>query len=410
MQTKQSVIILQADSNGCYPIPAVKGGAVSTLMEHLVRLNDDKQTIDLSIVSFFDEEAERQANSKYPNINFIWVRRSWIVKSFDWLILHIVKLLLPKQKWISYIAIASLLWYIWKAKKILKETKYDKVVLQNNIPLIWAIKLSKYKGDYIYHLHNIPRINAKCKELFSKCKRFLCVSEYVGKAISNIDNPIGPIPEDKIRVLYNCVDTRLFRPKEINKQDLCKQFGIFDNEHIIMFSGRLSQEKGVDYLLKSLDFIKTPNIKVLIVGSAMYNQKTKDAYHQQLLQLAKKHKEKIVFTGYIPQQTLPDIYNLADISVLPSIWDEPAGLTMIESLACGTPVITTNSGGIPEYVAECAIVLERNSCLPKEIAKAIDMLFSDEILYKKYKQIGFERIQKYFSSDNYLDSFIKAIL
>lgn len=407
---RQSVLILQADSNGCYPIPAVKGGAVSTLMEHLVRLNDDKQTIDLSIVSFFDEEAERQANSKYPNINFIWVRRSWIVKSFDWLILHIVKLLLPKQKWISYIAIASLLWYIWNVKKILKKSKYDKVVIQNNIPLIWAIKLSKYEGDYIYHLHNIPRINAKCKELFSKCKCFLCVSEYVGKVISNIDNPIGPIPEDKIRVLYNCVDTRLFRPKEINKQDLSKQFGILDNEHIIMFSGRLSQEKGVDYLLKSLDFIKTPNIKVMIVGSAMYNQKTKDAYHQQLLQLAKKHKEKIVFTGYIPQQTLPDIYNLADISVLPSIWDEPAGLTMIESLACGTPVITTNSGGIPEYVADCAIVLERNSSLPKEIAKAIDMLFSDEILYRKYKQIGFERIQKYFSSDNYLDNFIKAIL
>lgn len=409
MKTKQSVLILQADSNGCYPIPAIKGGAVSTLMEHLVRLNDNKQTIDLSIVSFFDEEAERQANSKYPNINFIWVRRSWIVKSFDWLILHIVKLLLPKQKWISYIAIASILWYIWKAKKILKKTKYDKVVLQNNIPLIWAIKLSKYKGDYIYHLHNIPRINAKCKELFSKCKRFLCVSEYVGKAISNIDNPIGPIPEDKIRVLYNCVDTNLFRQKEINKQGLCKQFGILDNEYVIMFSGRLSQEKGVDYLLKALDFIKTPNIKVLIVGSAMYNQKTKDAYHQQLLQLAEKHKEKIVFTGYIPQQTLPDIYNLADISVLPSIWDEPAGLTMIESLACGTPVITTNSGGIPEYVADCAIVLERNSSLPKEIAKAIDMLFSDEILYRKYKQIGFERIQKCFSSDNYLDSFIKAI-
>ena len=104
----------------------------------------------------------------------------------------------------------------WSAKKILKKSTYDKVVIQNNIPLIWAIKLSKYEGEYIYHLHNIPRINAKCKELFSKCKCFLCVSEYVGKAISNIDNPIGPISEDKIRVLYNCVDTRLFRPKEIN--------------------------------------------------------------------------------------------------------------------------------------------------------------------------------------------------
>lgn len=407
---RQSVLILQADSNGCYPIPAVKGGAVSTLIEHLVRHNNDKPIIDLSIVSFFDEEAERQAIKKYPNIKFIWVRRSWIVKSFDWLILHIVKILLPKKKWISYIAIASLLWYIWNTKKILKKTKFDKVIIQNNIPLIWAIKLSKYEGDYIYHLHNIPRINAKCKELFSKCKRFLCVSKYVGKAISNIDNPIGPIPEDKIRVLYNCVDTNLFKQKEIDKQELCKQFGILDSEYVIMFSGRLSQEKGVDCLLKALDYIQVHNIKVLIVGSAMYNQKTKDAYHQQLLQLAEKYKEKIVFTGYIPQKELPDIYNLADISVLPSIWEEPAGLTMIESLTCGTPVITTNSGGIPEYVADCAIVLERDSNLPKEIAKAIDLLLSDKILYRKYQQIGIERIRTHFSSDNYLDNFIQAVL
>ena len=51
--------------------------------------------------------------------------------------------------------------------------------------------------------------------------------------------------------------------------------------------------------------------------------------------------------------------------MLPSMWDEPAGLTMVEAMASGVPVITTNSGGIPEYSGGYSVVLERNSELEK---------------------------------------------
>ena len=136
----------------------------------------------------------------------------------------------------------------------------------------------------------------------------------------------------------------------------------------------------------------------------------KDAYQEKIKKLAEKFDDRVVFTGYISQQELPDIYNLAEISVLPSMWDEPAGLTMIESLACGTPVITTRSGGIPEYVEGGAIILERSPKLPLEIAKSIDMVFSDAKLYQQIRLEGINRVKNNFASDFYLNRFLESIV
>jgi glycosyltransferase involved in cell wall biosynthesis len=83
------------------------------------------------------------------------------------------------------------------------------------------------------------------------------------------------------------------------------------------------------------------------------------------------------------------------------MWEEPAGLTMIEAMACGIPTITTCSGGIPEYVDDCAIVLERDERLVMNIAAQVDLLLADKDLYDKYDLDIFER--------EYIDSMIKSM-
>jgi len=409
MSVKQKILILQADSNGCYPIPAVKGGAVSTLVEHLVEGNNKQQLADLTIMSYYNKKAAKKAAASYPNIHFIWVKRPIAIRISDWVILHAVKLLMPKKKLISFISIASLLWYIWKASRILKKNKFDKIVLQNNMPLAWAIKLSKYDGEYFYHLHNTPRTNVRCQEVFDNCTAYLCVSQSVGDDICSPSNPIGPVPREKIRILFNCIETDLFKKQTIDEKALRERLGIGLNDHIIAYVGRLSPEKGVDKLIKSLEYVKTKNVKVFIVGAMVYVGNVKDQYQQELVDLTKQYKDQVSFTGYIPQSELPKIYNIADLSVLPSMWDEPAGLTMIESMACGTPVITTNSGGIPEYVGDCAVVLDRNDDLTKNIAINIDRLLNDKVLYDDYSQCGIKRIRDNFSSEDYINRFCEAI-
>ena len=116
----------------------------------------------------------------------------------------------------------------------------------------------------------------------------------------------------------------------------------------------------------------------------------------------------MVFTGYISYKDMPAIYNLADIAILPSMWEEPAGLTPIEAMACGTPVITTNSGGIPEYVSDSAIVLNRDNELIENIATEIEKLINNDNYYAEYKHRGLEQVLNY-DSVRYAEALRKVL-
>ena len=125
--------------------------------------------------------------------------------------------------------------------------------------------------------------------------------------------------------------------------------------------------------------MKYENYKLLVVGAALNEFKTKTPYELEIEDLVYKMKDKIVFTGFVKYEEISKLYLLADIATLPSIWDDPAPLTIIESLTCGLPIITTVSGGIPEYaVGGSAIFIKRDSKLIENLAKEIELLLKNE--------------------------------
>lgn len=396
-----------ADSNGGYPVPAVRGGAVSTLIEHLVAENNRKQLLDMTIVSLYDKDAETKSK-EYPNVHFIWIHVPVIIRLLDKFFFFIVLHFFKKRKAISYRTIFSLLLYIAKSSFLLKKSRYDKVILENNIPLAWIIRLSKYQGEVWYHLHNIPRTAAKCKSVFEKCN-YLCVSDFVVKSISEKTNAIGPIPKEKCRILYNCVDSKLFKRDMSKATEIRLKYGIKDTERILLFVGRLSEEKGVDKLLGAMNKLHRSDVKVLIVGSLIYGIDIEDSYQLKIKEMTKKLGDQVIFTGYIHQSELPNYYNVADITVLPSLWDEPAGLTMIESMSCGTPVITTSQGGIPEYVEDGALVVQVDDNIEENIAKGIEFLLSEESDYENKCNYSMAIVQENFSPEKYLENFYAVI-
>lgn len=404
---KSRICLFVADSNGCFPVPASKGGAVSTLVELLATENNKKNICDMTIVSYYDKRAF-ELSKKYPNINFIWIKIPWIIKQIDYLLFWIITTF-TRIKAISFKSIGALLFYILKSSYLIRKQSYTTIVLEHNIPMTWIIRLSKYKGKYFHHLHNLPRTNAKCKKGLNKCSGFLCISQYMANYIMSNKSPISPIDSSRIKLLYNCIDTTLFKPIPKNDNLFKKEdFGIPKNNKVIIFAGRITWEKGVDKVLEALNFIRYKNLDILIVGSSTTNRNT-DSYFKYINKLSNKYKNQIHYTGYIEHYNLPHLYNLADIAVLPSIWEEPAGLTMLEAMACGTPIITTSSGGIPEYVGDSAIVLNRDEKLPQEIARNIDILLSNEEKYNFYSQKGIERIRSMFSSENYIDKFCNIV-
>ena len=404
-----NVAIIIADSNGAFPVPASKGGAVATLVEHLVEGANKDKNDRLTIFSYYDETAV-EISYKYGNVNFIWIKRPIVIKVLDKLLFKIFQCLFKNKKSISFATLFSLGWYIFKCSTYLKHMKFDKVIFENNIPLAWIIKLSGYQGDYYYHFHNIPRINARCQSVFKKCKGILCISKYVANELKKEECPIAPLKDEQLQILYNCIDTNLFKPLEYHacREELQRRYNLPYEKKIIVFVGRLSREKGIDVLLKACTKLDRNDYIVLIVGSYIQGVKASDPYEMELRKLSDNLKDKVFFTGYVEQDELPIIYSGSDLAVLPSMWDEPAGLTMVEAISCGVPLITTRSGGIPEYMSNnCSVLLDRDERivdnLSEEINKKINLTRVSEMTNR-----GLQRAKE-LDIDNYYSNFIRII-
>lgn len=404
------ITILIADSNGCFTVPAVKDGAVATLVQHLLDSNETRKWVDLTIVSYWSKEAEKEA-LKYKNCNFIWVKCPSIIKKMDDVFFGLVQYIFKNKKIVSYRSAFSLLYYILKTSNILKKNTFENIIIENNIPLIWTIRLSNYKGKYYYHLHNVPRINAMCTKEFKNCTGYLCVSKFVGNQIASEQNPIGPIEEKKIKILYNCIDSDLFRITGDFSESISlrQKYNVPKNNKVVIFVGRMSAEKGIDKVLEAMINMNRKDVTLLVVGSLMHNLDVNDEYQCMIHNQAKKLGENVIFTGYISQRELYRYYNMADVAVLPSVWEEPAGLTMVEALACGLSVITTNSGGIPEYVSNVAIVLENDSNLVLNIEAELKKLLENNVEDIKDKKRRSYYIKEKFNCDLYIVKFCEMI-
>ena len=190
------------------------------------------------------------------------------------------------------------------------------------------------------------------------------------------------------------------------KRKLKEKYGIKDNEKILLFTGRITPEKGVKELVESLKNVSNQNYKLLILGSALNELKTKTKYQEEIENIVQTISSKVIFTGFIKYEEINKFYSIADIAVLPSIWDDPAPLTVIESLISGLPIITTNSGGIPEYATNgSAIIIERNKDLAENLSKNINLLLNDEAKLKEMSTSA-KKVSKDLTLNNYYNNFI----
>ena len=97
--------------------------------------------------------------------------------------------------------------------------------------------------------------------------------------------------------------------------------------------------------------------------------------------------DKIIFTGFIPDNELPLFYNAAELFVYPSLY-EGFGLPPLEAMSCATPVITSNSTSIPEVTKDCAILIDPFN--KDELASSILNLLNSESLLQEYSQKGYK--------------------
>ena len=236
------------------------------------------------------------------------------------------------------------------------------------VPVIIASVHDNYRTDKRPKRRIMNRILSKITD------KIVAVSEDVKEDIIRYDS-INP---SKIDVIPNGIDVERFNPEK-NTTDIRKEFSLEDDDIVIGFIGRIVPAKGLEYLLNALPYLKEEfkSIKLLIVGEGSLVEKLKES--------AKKNNifDNILFTGR--RRDIPEILASINIFVMPSI-AEGLPNALLEAMAMGKPIVTTEVGGIPEIVKNGfngLLVPPRDTL---SLSKAIKELISNDRLAAKLGQ------------------------
>lgn len=170
------------------------------------------------------------------------------------------------------------------------------------------------------------------------------------------------------------------------------------DKKVVLFTGRLTKNKGVDFLVKAAPSIHGT---IVIVGDGPERKNLEE-------EIKKNKIDNIVMVGYIntgDQRLFHAFYERADIFVSPSVWDEPLGLTILEAMAAGTPVVATMRGGVLSLIQDRVngfLVKPRNS---KEIANVVNMLLEDDKLRKKMSDAAYKTVKEHFTWEKIAGQF-----
>lgn len=390
---------------GELPLPSVKGGGAETLIEQILEENEKTGYFQFNVYSIDNELAKKRAlQFRYADFTYLKPMKKPV---FSRLKRKIIKIK-------TGFDIPIGLYNYKKIVKTLKEENYDYILIENTmVPFYQYTKI--FGEKIILHTHwdyinaSLPDVVLrKYKAAALKCAKIITVSNYIKKCILTVPE----LNEEKVVVLKNCTDLNRFQIpfSEEEKIELRHKYHIKADDIVLVFTGRISKEKGVVELAEAFKIVGNKrNVKLVIVGSAQTGNTIVDEYTQTVYEILETVKNNVIYTGYIDYCDMPKIYHMADIAILPSTGQDPAPLTIFEAMASGLPIITTYSGGIPEYANEdCALFSAIDEEIIDSLAENMEKLISNEKLRLQMAENAFNRA-KLFGTEKYYFNF-KTIL
>ena len=380
---------------GVLPVPAVQGGAVENLVDFCLEYNDKYQLHDITVYSIAHPATKKHPALQSKSNHYYFVNlNSWTAKIKK-------KLYLRRHGGEEYYHY-SIEYFFHEACKHISKHQYDVIIIENRPA--FALKLrEKTKAKLVLHQGN-DFLNSKLcgySEIYDNYSCIINASVFLTQRIHFI------APNDsKCHTVLNGIDTqRFYKATAISRHEI----GLTDDQFIIVFSGRLTPEKGIMELILAIKkVICTINLKLLIIGASAYGKdKQPTRFIQKLEEETEAIKDSFIYTGYVDYTDIPSYLKTADIAVVPSMWDEPFGLTVVEAMAAGLPLITTRSGGIPEICEGVATIVERDNIV-ENLANAILDLYQHPEKREAMSKASLER-SKLFDKETYAKNFFAAI-
>lgn len=380
-------------TSGILPVPAVEGGAVEHLTEYYVEANEQSGKHDITVFSVAPHKPHSRRfykHTHFVNVNvtsfFSRVRRVMFCKYHKCYYYH---------PYVEY--------FLSRILRKVERGRFDMIILENRPA--FAPRLRKNTDTRILiHLHTdtINTSQPLAREWLDNADGVIAISDYIRRQVLQVKSNMP------VRIAYNGI---LFEHFSQATPFARADMGFTSDDFVMVYCGRVIPEKGIEQVIEAMLMLtqQQVDVKLLVIGSSFYGtDKRVDAYVAKMQQLAAPVKERIQFTGYIPYDQIPCYLKSCDIAVLPSLCEEAFGLTMLESMACGLPVITTNAGGIPEVCEGISIVLQRDELLSANIAASVRTLKEDENKRNDLKKKALERSQS-FSLERYTASMFEAL-
>lgn len=259
--------------------------------------------------------------------------------------------------------------------------KYD-------IPVV----ITAHGTDIIGH-EKSDKFHKYTKEAAKRCAHIISISEDNQKLVLKNFKDV----KEKISLIKNGYDEKVFYQKNYDKNEVLKELNITKNyKKIVCFAGKLTHIKGIDLILEAASKYEQEDTATLIAG----NGELFEDLQEQKNKLGLKH---VYFLGNQSQEMLRKIYNISDVSLVPSRY-EAFGLVAVEALACSTPVIASSVGGLPSIINEDVgrIIPVENSIL---LFQNIQNILDKKIVFNR------EKIATYahdtYSQDKLIDQLVK---
>ncbi len=320
--------------------------------------------------------------NKQDHINVKLISAKWNIKLNDPNIIQI-KVIKKSFLWIPQ--------FIVKVRKFIKRQSFD--IIHGNGPKgsLPLVLLSR-KRKFISTLHDLGPFETKFsiipleKYLIKRAAKKATLLTTCSNSIrQEIKNTINGINIDKIHNLYSAIEDK-FKPYPREAQKLKEKLGI--NGPIILYIGRIALYKGVDDIISAYKSAKQqiPNLTLILGGKPDFSM-------EKMYQEWKRTYDDIHFLGFISEEEIPLYYSMADVFIIYSYAAEGFGLTPVEAIACGTPVICSSLPAFKEVLQDNAVFVPPNN--PKLLAKEIINLINDEDKRSKMIEKAQQFIKRY---------------
>lgn len=219
-----------------------------------------------------------------------------------------------------------------------------------------------------------------------KASRIIAVSEATRQDLIAY---YGIAPEKVIAIHHGVHE--MFHPLETDKITPIQQKYHVKNPYILCV-GTLQRRKNIPRLIQAFYLLKQkyhfPH-KLVLIG-----QKYADLPEDEIFATIERLflDEEVVWTGYVPEQDLPALMSGAEVFVLPSLY-EGFGMPLLEAMACGVPVVCSNTSSLPEVVGDCGMLFEPDSV--ESLVQTLKLVLEDHDLRMTLREKGFSRVKAF---------------